>query len=153
MGKEIERKFLADISFMSYGVTAGHRLRQAYLSVRPEATVRVRIADSRATLTIKGITSGATRSEWEYAIPTDDAVRMIDECSCGNVIDKTRYIAGRWEIDVFHGALEGLILAEIELDSEDEQVELPEFIIREVTHDKRYYNSMLSSCETPPPIR
>jgi adenylate cyclase len=148
MAKEIERKFLVkDTIFKAMAVKSMH-IRQAYLSRNPGATVRVRLRDDEAYLTIKGRTIGATRDEWEYAIPVDDAQSMIDRLADGTVIDKTRYIVPfggmMWEVDEFHGAHSGLVVAEIELTSENQAIDLPPFIEREVTGDSRYYNSNLA---------
>lgn len=151
MAKEIERKFL--VRNDDYRLSASHKIdiMQAYISDRIEATVRVRIAGESAFLTVKGRTTGAVRDEWEYPIPFDDAMEMIRSCSAGPAIDKTRYHVGPWEIDEFHGALEGLVVAEIELDNENQEIELPDFIGREVTGDARYYNSSLAKTENCPP--
>lgn len=144
MGKEIERKFLVRSDFDTSSASECHHIIQSYISVTPEATVRVRIADNDACITIKGKNNGATRSEWEYPIPIDDATHMIEECAQTPVIDKTRYIIDRWEIDIFHRSLDGLRLAEIELKDEKEPIEIPSFIEKEVTGDTRYYNSVLA---------
>ena len=147
MAKEIERKFL--VTDDSYRPMATYRrdIAQGYLSMRREATVRVRIADGQGYLTVKGITSGATRDEWEYSIPAADARAMMTICE-GTVIDKTRYIVPfkglTWEVDEFHGTYEGLTVAEVELPSENEQIALPPFIGREVTGDPQYYNSVMA---------
>lgn len=145
MGKEIERKFLVvDKSYRQLACKR-HRILQGYLSKKVDATVRVRIKDDEAFLTVKGRNVGPVRSEWEYPVPVADAMQMLDLCRRDGVIEKTRYRVGRWEIDEFHGALEGLTLAEIELQAPDERVDLPDFIGREVTDDPRYYNSSLAS--------
>ncbi len=117
---------------------------QTYLSPDPDATVRLRITDDEAYLTVKGRNSGAERDEWEYHIPERDAREMMERCRHTPVIDKTRYHVGRWEVDEYHGSLAGLVVAEIELGSADEEIELPPFIGREVTGDARYYNSVLA---------
>lgn len=145
MAKEIERKFLVTGTEYRAEASARYRIIQAYLSRRPESTVRVRIMDRAAFLTVKGKNKGAVRDEWEYPIPLADAEAMISRCADGTVIDKTRYIAGRWEIDEFHGTLEGLTLAEIELTDADEPIDIPPYIGIEVTGDPRYYNSMLTA--------
>ncbi len=132
--------------------TACHRLIQGYLSRERGRTVRVRIADEKAYLTIKGPSTadGTTRTEWEYEIPGKDAVALITLCT-GIIIEKDRYIVPvtsstrKWEIDVFHGIHEGLVVAEIELSSPDEPFERPSWLGEEVTGDRRYYNSYLSS--------
>ena len=149
MGKEIERKFLVkDNSFVQL-TTCSHRIRQAYLSDKPESTVRIRVSDDRAWLTVKGRNQGAVRDEWEYPIPVDDAMNMADRLTGGWSIDKTRhmvmYDGYRWEVDVFHGRHEGLILAEIELPCISAPFTCPPFIGEEVTDDPRYYNSVLAS--------
>lgn len=148
MAKEIERKFLVtDDSFISEATAARH-IVQAYISTDPRAIVRVRIKDSEAFLTVKGLTEGCTRDEWEYPIPADEARQMIDRVTSGTVIAKTRYIVesgGRiWEVDRFEGDLEGLTVAEVELPSEDTPLSLPSWAGREVTGDPRYYNSSLA---------
>lgn len=155
MGKEIERKFLVtDKSFMDSAIEA-KRICQGYLSVDPDATVRVRISDDKAFLTVKGRNEGAVRDEWEYPLPLRDAEEMLDRCCGERRLDKTRYIVPygerTWEVDEFRGRLAGLTVAEIELDSADDSVELPGFAGREVTGDPRYYNSMLSDPEAPVP--
>ncbi|MDE7426424.1 MAG: CYTH domain-containing protein [Muribaculaceae bacterium] len=149
MGKEIERKFLVNgNAYKALAVKEIH-MCQGYLCTDPHRTVRVRIADDVAYLTIKGITTGASRSEWEYKIPVDDARAILEECCAGKYLSKTRYIIPVencnlfWEIDEFHGQLSGLVLAEIELPSEDMLITLPEFIGSEVTGQKTYYNSSL----------
>ena len=148
MAQEIERKFL----IRDPGIVdslAGERLTQGYLSHDKNATVRVRIAGNSGWLTIKGKTVGATRSEFEYPVPQDDARQMLDELCNSGVIDKTRYRLPQgelcWEIDVFHGDNDGLIVAEIELPSEDPPFDKPDWLGEEVTGDARYYNSALSS--------
>lgn len=148
MALEIERKFLVrDTGIID--TLAGERLTQGYLSHDKNATVRVRIAGDSAWLTIKGKTEGATRSEFEYAIPVDDARTMLDTLCGQGVIDKTRYRLPQgelcWEIDVFHGDNDGLVVAEIELPSEDTVFEHPVWLGEEVTGQVRYYNSALST--------
>ena len=148
MAQEIERKFL----IRDPGIVdslAGERLTQGYLSHDKNATVRVRIAGNSGWLTIKGKTVGATRIEFEYPVPQEDARQMLDELCNSGVIDKTRYRLPQgelcWEIDVFHGDNDGLIVAEIELPSEDTPFDKPDWLGQEVTGDARYYNSALSS--------
>jgi len=148
MAQEIERKFLIqDTSIVDS--LAGERLTQGYLSHDKNATVRVRIAGTTGWLTIKGKTVGATRSEFEYPVPEEDARQMLDELCNAGVIDKTRYRLPQgelcWEIDVFHGDNDGLIVAEIELPSEDTPFDRPAWLGEEVTGDPRYYNSALST--------
>ncbi len=148
MAKEIERKFLVtNTSFISKAESSTN-IRQAYISTNPDSTVRLRIKDSQAYMTVKGRNNGAERDEWEFSIPYSDACEMARKLCGGFSIDKTRYIVDhegwKWEIDVFHGRHEGLIVAEIELPSAECQPPLPKFIGIEVTGDARYYNSMLS---------
>ena len=148
MGTEIERKFLVrDLSVLA-GVP-GTAFRQGYLSTDPERSVRVRLSGDLAFVTVKGITgpSGTTRAEFEYSIPPEDADAMLDELALRPLIEKTRYRVedgGRlWEIDVFSGANEGLVVAEVELPTEDAAVEVPAWVGGEVTGDARYYNANL----------
>ena len=148
MGQEIERKFLVRGNAWRTGARS-ERLRQGYLSSSQGCTVRVRIADTVATLTIKGLPEGITRTEFEYPIPLADAAIMLNRL-CGHpLIDKTRYsvdYAGmRWEIDEFQGENAGLIVADIELESEAQTFELPPWLGDEVTADPRYQNSRLIS--------
>lgn len=147
MAIEIERKFLVCGDSWRQGAT-GTTYRQGYLSLAPERTVRVRIAGDRGILTIKGKTVGMARSEFEYPIPLAEAAQLLDELCLRPLIEKTRYkvpYGGKtWEIDVFSGDNRGLILAEVELDSCDEPVELPPWAGQEVTADPRYYNASLS---------
>lgn len=143
MAKEIERKFLViSDSFMSIADNKEY-IAQGYISTYPMTTVRVRLKGEHAYLTIKGSNKGVIRDEWEYEIPVEDAREIIDKCTGGKKIVKTRYYSGRWEIDVFHENLEGLIIAEIELSSPDELFEKPLFIGAEVTGNPIYYNSSL----------
>lgn len=153
MAQEIERKFLVRGDFMPY-VSGSERLTQGYLCSAAERTVRVRIKGEKAFLTIKGQSSadGLSRYEWEKEIPLSEAKELLALCEKG-MIDKTRHIVrlpyegaeAVFEIDVFHGENQGLILAEIELDSEDETFDRPDWLGEEVTGDVRYYNSYLSA--------
>ncbi len=144
MAVEIERKFLVKDSSYLTEADSAIEIRQTYLSTDPRATVRLRITNDCAFLTVKSLNHGAARGEWEYEIPTADALEMMARCAVSPVIVKTRYRCGRWEIDQYGGSLTGLTVAEIELDAVDEHVELPSWIGREVTGDSRYYNSQLS---------
>lgn len=144
MAKETERKFLVKDFSWRPRCGEGVHFVQTYLNTNPDATVRLRIAGDEAFLTIKSRNHGAERCEWEYRIPVADAREMIEECETSPVIDKTRYRDGRWEIDVYHGCLSGLVIAEIELEHLHEEVILPDYIGREITDDARYYNSSLS---------
>lgn len=148
MGIEIERKFL--VKKDSWNATtraAGTLYRQGYISTDPAKTIRVRQAGDKGFLTIKGMTTGASRAEFEYAIPLQDAIQLLDDF-CPATLSKIRYtidVSGKcWEIDEFLGDNEGLLIAEIELTSEDEKFETPEWTGMEVTGDNRYYNSYIS---------
>jgi len=147
MAQEIERKFLVKGDYKSF-VCKSTRIVQGYLSSVPERTVRIRIKGKKGYLTVKGkgSESGASRFEWEIEIPKQDAENLLKICETG-VIDKTRNIikAGKhkYEVDEFFGENEGLTLAEIELKTEDEKFEKPNWLGKEVTGDDRYYNAML----------
>ena len=148
MPREIERKFLVTGNFKQEACDS-FRLVQGYISTDPDRTVRVRIKGEEGFLTIKGRSSldGLSRYEWEKEIPVSEALELMNLCVSG-VIDKTRYLVPygghTYEVDVFHGANEGLVLAEIELSDELEAFEKPFWLGEEVTGDVRYYNSMLS---------
>ena len=144
MAHEIERKFL--ITGEAWRELAkGTAYRQGYLSTVKERTVRVRTIDDKGFLTIKGITVGATRAEYEYEIPAGDANEMLDDLCEQPIIEKKRYKVPLdgfiWEIDEFGGVNEGLIVAEIELESEDQEFNKPDWIGDEVSGDPRYFNS------------
>lgn len=142
---EIERKFLVKGDFMPE-VTESVHIVQGYLSTSMNRTVRVRIRDNKGFLTIKGKPKGISRFEWEEEIPLEQAQQMLSLCG-RNVIDKTRNLVpvGKhtFEVDVFHGENEGLVMAEIELGSENEEFIRPSWLGEEVSYDKRYYNSQL----------
>jgi adenylate cyclase len=146
MAKEIERKFLIDINKWDWSGTPVEMV-QAYLVIQPDKIVRVRIAADKAFLTIKGNQSGITRDEFEYEIPVVDAQELLKMCLY-NPVEKTRYVSeieGKiWEIDIFKGMNNGLFVAEIELDSEEEEVNLPHWITEEVSSNEKYYNFNLS---------
>ena len=147
MAREIERKYLVTSDAWRALADEASPFRQGYLSTVKERTVRVRVAGSDGTITIKGVTVGATRTEFEYSIPVEDAETMLDELCERPIIEKTRYVVklegALWEIDEFAGVNEGLIIAEIELDAEDQIVALPDWIGDEVTDDPRYFNANL----------
>jgi len=148
MATEIERKYLVDTSrWRPSG--AGVLYRQGYLSSTKERVVRVRIVGDRGFLTIKGVTSGISRNEFEYVIPVEDAAAMLDALCERPLIEKTRYreqFAERtWEIDVFHGDNDGLVVAEVELTNAAEEIVLPSWAGSEVSGDPRYFNSNLVS--------
>jgi adenylate cyclase len=149
MTREIERKFLVQGDFRS--MAAGKfEIKQGYLSIDPERTVRIRIASKKGFLTIKGPSdaSGMSRFEWEQEISLGDAEGLLKLC-LPHLIEKTRYVVDYedhvFEIDEFHGANQGLLLAEVELSSTAEECSLPDWIGKEVTKDPRYYNSYLSN--------
>jgi adenylate cyclase len=146
MAQEIERKFLVNDESWRAGA-AGTLYRQGYLSTDPERTVRVRLEGSRGVLTIKGPTRGLVRAEFEYPIPAAEAAALLDSLCLRPLIEKTRYridFAGHtWEIDEFAGDNAGLVLAEVELASAGEAVELPPWAGKEVSDDPRYYNANL----------
>jgi len=146
MAKEIERKFLvSDQTWKQHAV--GVRFCQGYISREPGRIVRVRIEGERAVLTIKGKSQNLSRSEWEYPIPMQDAQEMLDELCNGICVDKFRYTFEQhghtWEVDEFLGLNAGLIVAEIELSSADEEFVKPSWLAEEVSQDPRYANSNL----------
>lgn len=147
MGVEIERKYLVAGDTWKSEVLQSLKLKQGYLQTEPERTVRIRISGYKAFLTIKGKTEGISRVEFEYEVPTEEALDLL-KLSANTPIEKTRHIikvdGHVWEIDVFEGANHGLVLAEVELQSEDEQIVLPSWIGPEVSDDPRYFNSHLS---------
>ncbi|HON54997.1 MAG TPA: CYTH domain-containing protein [Bacteroidales bacterium] len=147
MGQEIERKFLVKGEF-KHLASKSTRIIQGYLSSVPERTVRVRVKGDKGFITVKGIgnNSGASRFEWEKEISVEEAQELLSICEPG-IIDKTRYLIKvgphTFEVDEFYGENEGLTLAEVELSSENEAFEKPDWLGEEVTGDARYYNSML----------
>ena len=147
--REIERKFLVAGDFHGE-VSGASRIIQGFLSSAPGRTVRVRIRDDRGYLTVKGPAQGLTRFEWEKESPADEARQLLALCEPG-AIDKTRHLVPAadghvWEVDEFHGDNEGLVVAEIELEAEDEPFARPSWLGAEVTGDRRYYNSSLTKC-------
>lgn len=151
MAIEIERKFLVVGDTWRRGAKP-RRIQQGYLFASPTSSARVRLADGRATLTIKADLEEPAREEFEYEIPAADAQGLLQLC-CHQAIDKVRHevtYAGKlWEIDEFAGPLKGLIIAEIELDHVDEAFERPAWLGQEVTFDRRYRNSALSAYGIP----
>jgi Uncharacterized protein conserved in bacteria len=148
MGLEIERKFLVDTRKLK-PENQGIPMVQAYLGLAPNPTVRVRIKGEKAFLTIKGRSETISRPEFEYEIPVEDARELMTlAVSCP--VEKTRYEilhkGFMWEVDVFEGKNEGLVVAEIELSSENQPFEKPDWLLNEVSSDPRYYNSYLSEC-------
>jgi adenylate cyclase len=148
MAQEIERKFLVKSEDFKKVASKETRITQGYLSSVPERTVRVRIKGKSGYITIKGIgnESGASRYEWEREIPVAEVEELLKICEPG-VIDKTRYEVKSgihtFEVDEFYGENSGLIVAEVELKSEDQAFTKPDWIAEEVTGDSKYYNSML----------
>lgn len=146
MGVEIERKFL--VQGHGWKTSAGVLYRQGYLNRDKNRTVRVRIAGDAAFLTVKGVSVGATRAEFEYAIPPADAQELLALCD-GPLVEKTRHLVRvgdtLWEVDEFAGANAGLVVAEVELMAEDQPFARPDWLGEEVTHDARYFNSNLAS--------
>jgi adenylate cyclase len=146
MAQEIERKFLVDLSAIG-ALEGGTRIKQGYVPTSDQTVVRARIAGKRALLTLKSENQGIARSEFEYPIPVADAERIITELCNDAVVEKTRYRmehAGHtWEVDIFHGANDGLAVAEIELESESDPFDWPPWVTTEVSGDFRYCNSNL----------
>jgi len=144
---EIERRFLVVGSSWRSQVVDSDEIRQGYLSTDPNATVRVRVANSHARIAVKGMTENATREEFEYEIPLADAFEMLDRL-CVARVEKVRHrvpFAGLvWEVDEFAGLNDGLIVAEVELSDPDQPVDLPAWVGIEVTDDARFYNSSLA---------
>ena len=147
MAKEVERKFT--VKSDQWKVAASHHCRytQGYLAGNERSSVRIRIAGDKANINIKSATLGIERLEYEYDVKLDDAREMLDLLCEKPIIDKTRYFVpfgGKtWEVDLFHGDNDGLVVAEIELEHSDETFELPEWADQDVSHDPRYYNVSL----------
>lgn len=146
MAKEIERKFLIDQTKLG-NLEDGAYIKQGYISTTDKTVVRVRVVSEKAYLTLKGENKGVVRTEFEYSIPHKDANEMISELCNGPIIEKTRYLLNycehTWEVDIFHGQNHGLVIAEIELTTENEKFELPPWLGEEVSGDAKYYNSNL----------
>lgn len=146
MGVEIERTFLVKNASWRYDADAGVLCRQGYLVASPELTVRVRLMGVHGFLTIKGATEGIRRSEYEYPIPLEAAEELLNSCSFR--VEKRRYRIDvekhLWEVDVFTGANEGLVLAEVELAYEQENFVRPNWLGNEVSTDARYINARLA---------
>ena len=148
MGQEIERKYLVDhIKWHQIDKPRGQLYRQGYLLTDPKKTIRVRQTIDKGFLTIKGLSIGSTRPEYEYEIPFDEAKELLDNFSISE-LSKIRYkilLDNKvWEVDEFLGNNMGLIVAEIELTSEDEKFSIPKWIDKEVTGEEKYYNSNLT---------
>lgn len=146
MAVEIEYKYLVKNDNFKDKARSKTHIKQGYLSREPQRTVRVRVRDGKGYLAVKTKNRGASRNEFEYEIPIADAYQMLEIC-LPPIIDKTRYLvpfAGHvWEVDEFHCEREGLVTAEIELESEEETYDLPPFIGEDVTGNPQYYNSNL----------
>lgn len=146
MAQEIERKFLVDQDKLGE-LNCGIAIKQGYVPTSDKTAVRVRVMGDQAFLTLKGENRGAVRTEFEYEIPLDDAEQILTELCTGPKVDKTRYLITHdkhlWELDIFSGENQGLVVAEVELNHEDETVTLPEWVASEVTGDPKYYNSNL----------
>jgi len=144
---EIERKFLLSNDKWRDEVVRSSRIRQGYMGKIDKASVRIRVQGEKANINIKSATLSMRRMEYEYEIPLDEAEEMLDQLCNQPQIDKTRFIVEQgkhvWEIDEFYGANQGLIVAEVELGSEDEEVLKPDWLGDEVTSDPRYYNVSL----------
>ena len=149
MGLEIERKFLVNHTKWAAAEKPKREFyRQGYMLTDPNKTIRVRATDTKGFLTIKGKTEGATRVEFEYDIPKEEAIQMLDMFAVSDLTKyryKVVFAEKMWEVDVFLGENEGLIVAEIELSSEYETFNLPDWAAEEVTAEKKYYNSNLST--------
>ena len=148
MGIEIERKFLVKKEkWNQLEKPRGENFRQGYLLTDPKKTIRVRQTSDKGFLTIKGISVGATRAEYEYEIPFEEAQELLDQFAVSE-LSKIRYKISVdhhiWEVDVFLGENEGLIVAEIELKTEDESFKIPDWIAQEVTAEEKYFNSNLT---------
>ena len=148
MGIEIERKFLVKKEkWNELEKPRGENFRQGYLLTDPKKTIRVRQTSDKGFLTIKGISVGATRAEYEYEIPLEEAQELLDQFAVSE-LSKIRYKISVdhhiWEVDVFLGENEGLIVAEIELKTEDESFKIPDWIAQEVTAEEKYFNSNLT---------
>ena len=148
MATEIEHKYIVTDESYLQGYSRKTYFRQGYLTTQPTCVVRVRIADDTAYLTFKGKNNGASRPEYEFEIDVDKAQSMLDTLCTTPIIEKTRYLypykGHTWEIDHFLGDNEGLVIAEIELKSEEESYEKPPFVGQNVTGIARYYNSNLA---------
>lgn len=149
MATEIERKFLVRDDTWRAQAAPGIFYRQGYMSSTPASSIRVRCGGGQGFINLKSATLGVTRKEYDYPIPESDANEMLDMFCTGPLIEKTRYLVKHgghvWEVDVFAGDNEGLVVAEIELDDADEFFALPGWAGEEVSHDPRYYNVCLVS--------
>ena len=148
MAVEIERKFLIKNDDWKVNSDSGVHIKQGYLNSHIERVVRNRLYCEKGVLTVKGKTNHTSRLEFEYEIPYNDAIEMLELCE-KPIIEKIRYEVefekDIWEIDVFEGDNKGLIVAEIELSDENQKIEIPNWIGKEVSHESKYYNAALIS--------
>lgn len=148
MGIEVERKFLVVDDSWRESATSATRIVQGYLAQTDQATVRVRVKGEKGFLTVKGVSVGISRSEFEYEIPVSDALAMLDELAQGPVIDKVRHLvpvgAHVWEVDVFAGDNAPLVMAEVELADSEQAFVRPGWAGAEVSDDQRYFNVNLA---------
>jgi len=150
MAKEIERKFLvSSTGWKKWVLLKRVDIKQGYISKATSHVVRVRVSEHDATLTIKGPKKDITRDEFEYSIPVEDGNQLLKMCD-GPIISKTRHYVqdpthGVWEVDVYKGINRGLVVAEFEMTSSRQVVKLPEWVGKEVSHDKRYTNTYLAT--------
>lgn len=148
MGREIERKFLVAGDAWRSGVVQRRRFEQGYLAITRDCAVRVRLDGDRASLNIKNATLDIERQEFEYSIPPDDAREILDTLCAGRSLSKVRHWVDHdgdtWEVDVFEGANQGLVLAELEVDDREQHFSIPDWVGREVSGDERYLNSYLA---------
>lgn len=146
MGVEIERKFLVNESLLP-PLENGRYISQGYVETQGLTVVRARVKGEKGYLTIKGENKGVRRAEFEYEIPVEDAKEIINSLCGGRCVEKTRYeiqVAKHlWELDIFHGDNEGLIVAEVELSDENEEIELPDWVANEVSNEAKYFNANL----------
>lgn len=144
---EIERKFLVKDNWPK--PEEGNYIQQGYISDDQECVVRVRVQDTDAWLTVKSLKTQLTRLEYEYKIPYNDAIDMLEHVCMKPLIEKNRFsicsFGMEWEIDEFLGENNGLIVAEVELENEDQEIEIPDWIGKEVSHDPKYFNANLIS--------
>lgn len=145
---ETERKFLTNSKLLKVLATSkGTKIMQGYVYSSPQKTIRIRVAENKGYITLKGESKGFSRPEFEYEVPANEAVEMLN-IFAHNVIEKVRYkiehTGNTWEVDVFEGKNKGLVIAEIELNNEDEKFEIPNWVENEVTGNKKYYNSYLA---------
>ncbi len=147
MGVEIERKYLVNKNIWEKTIKGDrHLIRQGYILNTPDKTIRIRLKDKKGYITVKGLSAGASRPEFEYEIPEEDAKELLDKFCTSNIKIRNNiiYKGKLWEVDEFLEDNYGLIVAEIELSADDETFDLPEWIAKEVTGGEKYYNSNLS---------